>query len=96
MDVSILACKSLYVFMFSGHIQETKLELFSVWLVCHVFSDAWKISKLHEKEREERERGEGEGEVVERKEENGEKEFKNLPIGSSAVHTKCMTSKSEG
>ena len=36
------------------------------------------------------------GRGAERKEENGEKEFKNLPVGSSGVHTKCMTSKSEG
>ena len=36
------------------------------------------------------------GRGAERKEENGAKEFKNFPIGSSGVHTKCMTSKSEG
>ena len=36
------------------------------------------------------------GRGAERKEENGAKESKNLPIGSSGVHTKCMTSKSEG
>ena len=62
MDVSILACMILCVFLFSRHIHETKLELFSVWLVCHVFRefDSRKISKLNKRERErerERERG---------------------------------------
>ena len=143
MDVSILACMSLCVFLFSRHIHETKLELFSVWLVCHVFSEFdscknFKTQQERERERErerkiekdrdrdreidgererERERGrerkrerggrergrEREGRMrrvgergAERKEENGAKEFKNLPFGSSGVHTKCMTSKSEG
>ena len=36
------------VFLFSRHLQETKLEFFSVWLVCHVFSNARKFSKLNE------------------------------------------------
>ena len=31
---------SLYEFLFSRHLQETKLEFFSVWLVCLVFSDS--------------------------------------------------------
>ena len=31
-----------------------------------------------------------------RKEENGAKEFKNLPFGASGVHTKRINSKSEG
>ena len=61
MDVSILACMSLCVFLFSRHIHETKLELFSVWLVCHVFSDFdscenFKTEEERERERE-RERG---------------------------------------
>ena len=66
-----------------------------------------KTSKLNEggvereREREierEREHGEegGRKSGAESKEEKGEKEFKNLPIGSSGVHIKCMTSKSEG
>ena len=48
-----------------------------------------------ERERESRMRRVG-GRGAERKEEKGEKEFKNLPVGSSGVHTKCMTSKSDG
>ena len=62
MDVSILACMILCVFLFSRHIHETKLELFSVWLVCHVFSDFdsrknFKTEQEREGERErERER----------------------------------------
>ena len=65
MDVSILACMILCVFLFSKHIHETKLELFSVWLVCHVFNDFdsrknFKTEQERERERErekERERG---------------------------------------
>ena len=59
MDVSIPACMILCVFLFSGHIHETKLELFSVWLVCHVFSDF--DSRKNFKTEQERER-EGERE----------------------------------
>ena len=39
MDVSILPWMSLRMFLFSGYIQGTILELFSVWLICHVFSE---------------------------------------------------------
>ena len=51
MDVSILACISSCVFLFSRHIHDTKLELFSVWLVCHVFSefDSCKNFKLNKR-----------------------------------------------
>ena len=57
MDVSILACMILCMFLFSRHIHETKLELFSVWLVCHVFSDFdsrknFKTEQERERERE--------------------------------------------
>ena len=54
MDVSILACMIFCVFLFSGHLHETKLELFSVWLVCHVFSDF--DSRKNFKTEQERER----------------------------------------
>ena len=37
---------------FSRHIQETKWEFFSVWLVCPVFVIPEKILKLNERERE--------------------------------------------
>ena len=131
---------SLCMFLFSGHIHGTKLELFSVWLVCHVLSDfdSCKIFKTEqererggrremvgERERErERERGrekEREGERERKREREGgrererereragwggweeegqrvrrkmvQKNSRTLPIGSSGVHTKCMTSK---
>ena len=56
-DMSILACMILCVFLFFRHIHETKLELFSVWLVCHVFSDFdsrknFKTEQERERERE--------------------------------------------
>ena len=56
MDVSILASISLCVFLFSRHIHETKLELFSVWLVCHVFSDFNSCKNFKTEQEKERER----------------------------------------
>ena len=58
MDVSILACMSLCVFLFSRRIYETKLELFSVWLIGHVFSkfDSCKNFKTEQERERERER----------------------------------------
>ena len=61
MDVSILACRRSCGFLFSRHIHETKMELFSVWLVCHVFSDFDKNFETEQERERERER-EGERE----------------------------------
>ena len=69
MDVSILACIILCVFLLSRHILDTKLELFSVWLVCHVFSefDSCKNFKTKQERERERNREEEEGQRGRRK-----------------------------